>query len=148
MGIITDIASLLSPKIKEIREQYFFIFEFFIVGYYALFCIYGITFLDYDIVTRLIFSMIAAFLIYITHTCALCAFSVVLKCCKDSPEEVKKDQWAIPIVMNLLLFTVIKFLLYVGILKINILLALIILLYQCFVGYVQGYSWKINLEIG
>ena len=145
MGIITDIVSLLSLKIKEIREQYFFIFEFFIVGYYALFCICGITFLDYDIVTRLIISIVAAFLLHITHTCALCAFSVVLKCCKDSPE-VKKDQWAIPIVMNLLLFTVIKFLLYEGILKIGIILLVLIILYQCFVGCVQGYCRKIDLD--
>ncbi len=138
MGIITD----LSLKIKEIRAQLFFIFEFFIVGYYALFCIFDITFLDYDIVTRIIFSTVAAFLLHITHTCALCAFlCFVLKRCKGSSElkAQRKDPWAIPIVINLLLFTVITFLLYVSFLKI---LCLIILV-QGVSGVIQGCIMKI-----
>ena len=197
------------PKIKEIREEYLWIFEVLIVGYYALFCICDITFLDYDVVTRIILSTVAGFLLFTIHTIALSVF--IYKFClfsidaglKDGlnkgiiPEElknafknkdfflpedaivkkengewvitdkekkeiysirkaegklniykVKKETFIIPVFMNLVLFTVIKFLLYAGILEINILLVLIILLYQCFVGYVQGYSWKINLEIG
>ncbi len=194
------------PKIKEIREGYLWIFEVLIVGYYALFCIFDSTFLDYDIVTRIILSTVAGFLLFTIHTIALSVF--IYKFClfsidaglKDGlnkgiiPEElkkafknrdfflpedaivkkengewvitdkekdiysirkaeeklniykIKKETFIIPVFMNLVLFTVIKFLLYAGILK--IVLVLIILLYQCFVGYVQGYSRKIDLEIG
>ena len=209
---ITGILSLLSLKIKEIREQYFFIFEFFIVGYYALFCICGITFLDYDIVTRIILSTVVSLLLFTIHTSllsvyisrskCLCLFSIdagledglnkgtipekLKKAFKNTnfflPEEaivkkedsewmitvkeekeiysikkadgklniykVIKETYTIPVFMNLVLFTVIKYLLYVGILKIDIMLVLIIILvliivYQCFVGYVQGYSRRI-----
>ena len=52
--------------------------------------------------------------------------------------KIKKETFISPVFMNLVLFTVIKFLLYASILRINIILVLIILLYQCFVGYVQG----------
>jgi len=205
MGIITDILSLLSPKIKEIREQYFFIFEVLIVGYYALFCILDITFLDYDIVTRIILSTVAGFLLYTFQTIALSAYKSKHLCLfsrdaglEDSlnkgiipeglkndfknknfflPEEaiVKKEdgEWVItdkekkeiysiskadgklniykviketfiiPVFMNLVLFTVIRFLLYED-MEINIIFAvLIILVYQLIVGCVQGYSRKI-----
>jgi len=193
-------------KIEELIEKYLWICEFLIVGYYALFCIFDITFIDYDIVTRIILSTVVSLLLFAIQTIVLsvymskylCLFSIDAGL-EDGlnkgiiPEELKnafknrifflpedaivkkedsewvitvkeekeiysikkadgklniykviKETFIIPVFMNLVLFTLIKFLLYED-MKINItlLVVLIILPYQCFVGYVQGYSRKI-----
>jgi hypothetical protein len=42
------------PKIENIQENLIWLFNFFFVGYFGLYCLFEPYFLNYDILTRII----------------------------------------------------------------------------------------------
>lgn len=42
-----------------------YLINHFVIGYFALFIIYGSTFIDYDIYSRVIFSIVASYVLFI-----------------------------------------------------------------------------------
>ena len=56
------------PKIEDIKDNIIWIFTFFIVGYFALYSLFEPYFLNYDILTRIILSMVASYILFIPST--------------------------------------------------------------------------------
>ncbi|MCZ7381641.1 MAG: hypothetical protein O8C64_08785 [Candidatus Methanoperedens sp.] len=138
------------PKIEDILKNYDRIFTFFLVGYFALYCVFGSFFLDYDLITRIILSAIVSnllFKFYVSYS-AIVFFKFWKNDTKKllNPGDVIKidPQTDIAVSLNIILFSSIKLLYIFGVLQFNLntlfYMLTIIIIFQPIIGIIDGYG--------
>ncbi len=73
--------------IKEILEEFPAILDLFIIGYFALYVVYGNTFIDYDIVTRIILSICSSLMLV---SVPFSGFGIIVIVTKQSKKRVDR----------------------------------------------------------
>jgi len=140
------------PKIEDIQENLTWIFEFFVIGYFALFCVFGTYFLRYDVMTRIVLSIIASYALFCSYITIAGATFFRLWKRKFEKENYKHEKIRmlidvesdVAILLNLILFTIIKTTYIFGIWQYNftslLILLNLLLIIEPIIGLLDGYS--------
>ena len=136
------------PKIENIQENLTWLFNFFFVGYFGLFCLFEPYFLNYDILTRIILSVILSYLLIASYG----TFSAItfFKFWNRETQKLRNTIIEIDVesehaaILNISLFGVFKMLYIFKIIQYDsmslIISFIVILMFQPIVGIVDGYS--------
>jgi len=135
------------PKIENIQENLIWLFNFFFVGYFGLYCLFEPYFLNYDILTRIILSVIVSYLLFTLYA----PFSAITFFRFWNRETQKLRNTIIEIdvesehsaILNISLFVVFKMLFIFKIIQydsMSLMMSFIaILIFQPIIGIVDGY---------
>ncbi|NOR46580.1 MAG: hypothetical protein GQ533_00825 [Methanosarcinaceae archaeon] len=136
------------PKIENIQENLTWLFNFFFVGYFGLYCLFEPYFLNYDILTRIILSVILSYLLIASYgTISAITF---FKFWNRETQKLRNTIIEIDVesehaaILNISLFGVFKMLYIFKIIQydsISLMISfIVILMFQPIVGIVDGYS--------
>ena len=140
------------PKIEDVQENLIWIFEFFFIGYFALFCVFGTYFLGYDVTTRIVLSVIASYALFRGYI-GIAGVTFFTLWNREFRKESYRDEKIttlidvesdVAILLNLILFTIIKTSYIFGFLQYSItsilIILILILVIEPIIGLIDGYS--------
>lgn len=140
------------PKIEDFKVNLNWLFTFFVVGYFALYSLFETYFLNYDIITRIILSVIASYLLFLIYIpfSSMAFFRFYNKYTEKYTEQLKGTAIKIDVesetavFLNIALFVMFKILFIFEILQYNLIHLLIIFFIimglEPLIGLIDGYS--------